>query len=240
MKLYDDVIKKWGSLLADCSIINLNTNAKENWPDVGSHQMILRSDMAYELGGSTPSLHAIGCTVVTDDESLVAADEILLAGPDLKDIGEDVSFARLTVALVDEAAMGQGNDLYNAIKKIGNAGYHVNPEGYMMRLSSVYNRESIRISKKAIEEGLSLEHAGNLMLRELHKNPCVRAAKIIFVTEASFDYEAADEEARKAVSITSAIDHIMKEAMTDCNTCGLKPVCDEVEGLREMHFGRKE
>ena len=240
MKLYDEVINRWSGFLKDRSTINLNINKQESWPDVGNHQMILRGDMAYELGGSTPSVYAIGSTAVTADESLVSADEIVLVGPDISEIKVDVSFARLTVVLVDSEAMGDGNALYNAVKKINNVGYHVNPEGYMMRLSSVYGRESIRISKPAIEKGLSFEHVGNLMLNELHKNPVVKAVKLVYVTDPSFDYKAASAAAADAASITATIDHIMKDAMTDCNTCGLKKVCDEVEGLREMHFGRSK
>ena len=24
---------------------------------------------------------------------------------------------------------------------------------------------------------------------------------------------------------------------TDCGSCSLKPICDEVEGMKELHFG---
>lgn len=40
--------------------------------------------------------------------------------------------------------------------------------------------------------------------------------------------------------VTRAIDHVMTAPMTDCNVCSLKKVCDEVEGIRELHFGKKE
>ena len=40
--------------------------------------------------------------------------------------------------------------------------------------------------------------------------------------------------------ITRAIDHAMTAAMTDCNVCSLKKVCDEVEGIRQLHFGQEQ
>lgn len=30
---------------------------------------------------------------------------------------------------------------------------------------------------------------------------------------------------------------MLKDVNTDCSSCGLEGVCDEVEDLRKMHFG---
>ena len=219
---------------------NINVSKESDWADAGSHQMILRSDMAYELGGSTPSFHAIGSTAITADRTFVNQDEILLIGPDIKDISSDISYGRLTIALVDEGSLGDGNTLFNAIKKIENVRYHVNPEGFMTRVSSVYGRESIRVSRDAINKGLSFEKVGNILLRKYHENPDIKAVKLVYITEPSFDYKALESDCKKASSITQTIDHIMKDAMTDCNSCSLQKICDEVEGLRTLHFGNQE
>lgn len=239
MKLYDEVINKWSDLINGHSLKKLNVSSKENWIDVGNHQMILRSDMAYELGGSVPSIYALGSTAVTANKDLVSEDELILIGPDLNEIDGDISYARLTIALVEENSIGDGNTLYNAIKKIDNVRYHVNPEGFMTRVSSVYGRESIRISKNALQKGLNFEKVGNLLLKKYHENKDIKAVKLVYITEPSFDFKALEESTKKASSITQTIDHIMKDAMTDCNTCSLQKVCDEVEGLRQLHFGQK-
>lgn len=239
MKLYDEVITKWSGLTTGCSIKKMNITDNPEWSDAGNHQMILRSDMAYELGGSTPSLYALGATAITADKSLVFQDEILLIGPDMNDISEDVSYARLTIALVDEDSLGDGNTLYNAIKKIDNVRYHVNPEGFMTRVSSVYGRESIRVSREAIVNGLNFEKVGNIFIRKYHENPDIKAVKIIYITDPYFDFKTLEESTRRASAITQTIDHIMKDAMTDCGSCALQKVCDEVEGLRQLHFSTK-
>lgn len=247
MKLYDEIIKKWGKLTSLCPTTLLTVNDDldnyTEWNDVGNHQMILRSDMAYELGGSSTSLYALGSTVVTEDESLFtdSKDELILIGNDLNLIKEDTSFARLAIVLIDSAnengaLKSEGNLLYNAIKKIDYIRYHVNPEGYMMRVSSVYGRESIRVSKEALKMGLSFEKVGNLMLKEFHKNAEIKAVKLYFITNKNFDYKSLEASIKNANEITNAIDHIMKNAMTDCSSCSLQKVCDEVEDLRKLHF----
>ena len=61
MKLYDEIIDGWYALLKDFPIRSLPLSGL--WPDTGERNMILRSDMAYELGGG--SLPALGATAVT-------------------------------------------------------------------------------------------------------------------------------------------------------------------------------
>ena len=47
-------------------------------------------------------------------------------------------------------------------------------------------------------------------------------------------------DAKKVHDITMTLSKILEGMPTDCTTCGLKDVCDEVEGLRELHFGSAE
>ena len=70
----------------------------------------------------------------------------------------------------------------------------------------------------------------------MKKNPKVKAVKTYFITEESFDFAALRKDVIQAEAITKTIDHVFKDMSTDCNTCNLKPVCDEVEGMRELHF----
>ena len=80
MKLYDEIIDGWSALLKDFSLRSLPLSGL--WPDTGERNMILRSDMAYELGGG--SLPALGATAVTVGG--FAEDRLLLCGPDLPEI----------------------------------------------------------------------------------------------------------------------------------------------------------
>ena len=43
--------------------------------------------------------------------------------------------------------------------------------------------------------------------------------------------------AKKCNAAASTLSHIMEGLPTDCSICSLKGICDEVEGMKELHFG---
>lgn len=235
MKLYDETIKEWLKILDSLQGRELDVKKGEDWKDIGNANMILRSDMAYELGGN--HLPALSGMTLTADTSLVPRDEVLLYGKDLGEIREDTPYARLAVLRVKENSMGEGNALYQAIRKMEYTKYHLNPEGFMMRISAASQREMVRVGKTALEKGLGFEQVGKLFLQSYHKNPQVEAVKLVFITLSDFPYEELEIYIKKAEEITKAIDHILKNLSMDCNVCSLKQICDEVEGMKELHFG---
>lgn len=235
MKLYDETIKEWLKILDFLQGRELDVKKGEDWKDIGNANMILRSDMAYELGGN--HLPALSGMTLTADTSLVPRDEVLLYGKDLGEIHEDTPYARLAVLRVKENSMGEGNALYQAIRKMEYTKYHLNPEGFMMRISAASQREMVRVGKTALEKGLGFEQIGKLFLQSYHKNPQVEAVKLVFITLSDFPYEELEIYIKKAEEITKAIDHILKNLSMDCNVCSLKQICDEVEGMKELHFG---
>ena len=192
--------------------------------------------MAFELGAEEKKLPALGCTLITASEKFVSCDETVLWGHELSDLKTDSPYARISVCLVDEKEMGEGENLFNAIKTINYTRYHYNPEGFMMRISAVRKRESVRISRDALSRGLSFEHAGNLLVSEFHKNPHVKAVKNIFINADDFDYARLENCIKRSEMIVKAIDHIAEVSVMDCGSCGLKKVCDEVEEMKELHF----
>lgn len=235
MELFDEVIEDINHQINQANTKSLRIRDDITWEDKGNNNMVLRSDMAYELGSTQSGSYAIGGTAYTACDSLVASDEIILIGDDLSDIHADTSYARIAICLVDSEAMGEGNKLYNAIRKIEYTRYHVNPEGFMIRVSSVNDRECVRVSKEAIDRGMDFETVGNLMIDEFKKNSRVLAVKLIFITDPAFDYESLQKTVKKSELITRTIDHILNNANMDCDTCNLSEICDEVEGMRELH-----
>ena len=233
MKLYDESIKELLDTIDLSKACRLDT-ANANWEDVGDHNLILRADMAFELGGGImPAVSVMG---VTASKELVPTDEVYLIGPDLKDIKEDQPYARIALVRVAEDSLGDGNALYNAIRKIEYVRYHINPKGYMTRISARNNREPVRVAAQALEEGLGFAQVGKLFLDTYHENKNIEAVKLIFITAPDFDYKSLSEQAKHLEDITGTIDHIFKNVMMDCGSCSLQKVCDEVEGLRELHF----
>ena len=129
---------------------------RDAWKDTGASELVLMKDAAFELGGSGKS--AVNFTCVTDDKSLVSGDEILLYGPDLKDIKGDSTFARIAFLGVKEISKDE-QEAFNTIQNMEFVKYHVFPEGYMMRVSPESNREQVRVSKKALKKGISFKKA---------------------------------------------------------------------------------
>lgn len=234
MKLYDEIVKKFKNLLEteESMVLPLGETP---WPEVSDRSMILRSEMAYELGGE--NLAAVGCTIITADKTLVPQDGVTLLGRDLLQISTDVPYARIALVRVREDTLGEGQALYQAIRGLEYTRYHFYPEGFMMRVSAARQKETVRIGKDALKKGLDFAKTGNRMISAFHRNAAVEAVHIYYVTAQEFDYQKLERLADEAEKITKTIDHMLQNAVMDCGACSLQKVCDEVEGLRELHFG---
>lgn len=207
------------------------------WKDTGESELVLMRDAAFELGGSGKS--AVNFTCVTSDTNLINTDEVLLYGSDLKEIKGDVPFARIVILGVDGIG-GDEQEAYNAIRNMEFVKYHVFPEGYMMRVSPESSREQIRVSKKAVKKGISFQSVGCDFIKQYKKNPQIKHVRVIFITDPNVDYKKLLETAGKVNDVTKTMNTILEGLPedVDCAHCSFKPVCDEVEGLKELHFGK--
>ena len=164
---------------------------------------------------------------------------MLLYGPDMKEIKGDVPFARLVILGVKDIDVEKKDATYAAIRNIEFVKYHVFPDGYMMRVSPESSREQIRVSKKAIKKGISFYKVGCDFIKQYKKNPNITNVRVIFITK-NVDFKALHDTAKKIDDVTKTMNTIL-EGMPedlDCASCSFKPVCDEVEGLKELHFGK--
>lgn len=241
LKIFDGVTEELYALLSHSDFKDI-TDAAKPVNDVGNHVMILRGDMAYELG--VVGKKGVGWSLVTKKEQ-IKDDRIFLLGKDLSEIKADCNYARISVvklkeseACKDEQGLA-GDKLYGAIRAIEYVRHHIFPEGFMMRISSAQNIESVRVAKSAVKAKLSFADVGELMLKQYHKNPLVEAVHIYYITEDYFEYDALKKFTEKSEAITRTIDHILKNAGMDCDSCNLSEICNEVEGLRELHFSQR-
>lgn len=236
MKLYDSVIAAAEEQLSPFKPKIWTYDEERVWPDAGVSELVLNRDAAYELGGS--GCPAVNFTCVTTEDRLIGQNQVLLYGPDLKEIKKDAPYAR--IALLKTAQLGEDDEAaYRAIRDMEFVKYHVFPKGYMFRISTGDFREQVRVSRAALKKGISFRSVGFDFIRQYLKNPNVLQVRLIFVTDPHAPYELLKENARKSADITRTLTHILDGMPTDCSSCSLKPVCDEVEGMRELHFGRK-
>lgn len=237
MELYNELIWETEGLLEGKPLQSWDYDSSAAWPDAGASELVLGRDAAFELGGSgKPALHY---TCVTTSPSLVERDQVLLWGPDLRELRTDAPYARIALLRVGDIESDDGDDTvaYNAIKDMEFVKYHVFPKGYMLRISTEDNREQVRVSRKALGEGMSFYRVGCDFIRCYRKNPNVLGVKLIFITAPDGPYEALAACGRRSTEITRTLCTILDGLPMDCSACHLKPICDEVEGMRELHFG---
>ena len=233
MKLFDGLINDALSLLRSCEWREHGFDPKKSAKEGDPNDLILRRDMAYELGeGSFP---ATSFTAITQDEAIVPDDRIYVIGDDLAELKADGPFARITIIRTDDVYEKGDQAAYNLIKSLETQKFRVSPEGYMVRASAMNNREQVRVSRKALKKGVSFEQIGDLLIKSYHVNPRVKAVAVWFITLPEAPYGDLDMIADKMNAVTKTLNHALADVSMDCRACEWKPVCDTVEGMREMH-----
>ena len=68
----------------------------------------------------------------------------------------------------------------------------------------------------------------------------VKGVQTYFITLPEFDYESLRNMVQQSEGIAEFLNHIYETVSMDCDSSGLKAVCDEVEGLKELHFNQNK
>ncbi len=234
MELYNSLIKETEALVAGRETKSWAYSEADCWKDIGSNELVLQKDAAYELGAQGKG--SANYVLFTSTSELVNRDQVIVCGPDLKEVRGDCDFARivlLRVGVLDD----DDEAVYRILKDIEFAKYHVHPEGYMVRMSPESHREQVRVSRKALAAGVSFRSIGASYIAEYKKDPNVMNATVIFCTAPGMDYAKMQTLAKKSTDVTNTLTHILEGLPTDCSVCALKDICDEVEGMKELHFG---
>lgn len=224
MDFFNFLIEETENILENLPKRNFECNFSNLWTDTGYSQVIMQRDSAFELSGT-------GFNLITSNE---INDEIIVIGKDLNEIKSDCKFSRISLVQIEESDEEQ--KIYDTIRKIEYVKYHYFPEGYMIRTSSRSHKEAVRVSKKALKKGLTFEKVGSLLINKYKEIPQVKGVKVFFVTDENVNFTQLNSIAEKNNQITETLNHIMNNVNFDCDTCKLKPICDEVEGMKELHF----
>lgn len=233
MKIFDELIQKTNKLLSDYVPRVYKADMKKSASEGSKNELVLGRDCAYELGAA--SLASVNLMLITNDAALVPESEIILYGQDLTQLKHDSPYARITILLTDDIEKGGDEGAYAIIKNIELKKFDASPAGYMVRVSALSNREQIRVSKAAVKLGLSFEQVGNFFIGKYAQNKHVQAVKIIFITLPEAPYRELDSLADNASAITKALNHALADLKMDCRACEWKPVCDTVEGMKDLH-----
>ena len=236
MKLYDSIIDVTMEALKEAPVQKVPYAPANSWKCLSDSEFIMQRDAGLELGGGgEPS---VNYTMVTTSDR-ITEDEILIVGKDLQAIHENVAFARIVMLRTKD--LGEDTDqekAFQAIRNLEFVRYHVFPEGYMVRVSSQSNQEQVRISSDALRKGISFAKVGASYISKYKEVDQVENVRVIFITDRKI-VESLRGNADKVDKITRTLTHILDGMPTDCGHCSMKAVCDEVDGMKELHLGKK-
>ncbi len=237
MKLYDNMIDVTMETLAGQQGKRADYSPDGAWKCLDNTEFIMQRDAGAELG-SAPN-PSVNYTCVSTSGK-VTRDEILVYGRDISEITSGCGFARIVILETND--LGEDTDTEKAFQAIRNlefVRYHVFPEGYMVRVSAQSNQEQVRISRDALRKRIDFAAVGSSYIKKYKEVPVVKNVRIIFITDAEL-VEKLVPNADKVDAITRTLTHILDGMPTDCGHCSMKAVCDEVEGMKELHLGKKK
>lgn len=229
MKLYDTLIEQTEKLFGQGSV---RLFSHRELPPGRTGEILLKKDTALELGGSCqPCVSTLAVTMRRSFEN-----DSYLSGKDLPNLSGDTSFGKAVFLEIEETEEEQ--ELFRRIKELEAVRYRYTPEGFMTRASAFNMREQIRISRKALAAGVSFSDYAEAVGRQYLAFDYVKSFRIYLTTDKQL-VQAMKEPAEKIRGMTSALNHILDHAVQDCASCSLKALCDEVEGLRELHGAKR-
>lgn len=226
MTLYDKFINQIFEILPS-EIIEFDYE-KSPLESGDKNSILLLRDTAYELGGS--QMPCVSTTVVSS--KIRFNDSVCLFGKDLYEIKQDCPFGKLVFLEIRDIPEEQA---FEKIKELEQVRYNFSPKGFMSRASALNLREQIRVSKNSIKNGVTFKDYGNALIDAYKKNPLVKSVKIVFLTKFT-DFDTLYMLCDKIKSTTSALNHIFDNVLFDCSSCNLKAICDEVDGMKELHM----
>ncbi|MCM1285971.1 MAG: hypothetical protein NC213_05640 [Acetobacter sp.] len=228
MNLYNSLINQIKNLLPEKSGKRFSYE-KPKLKKGDKNQILFLNETAFELGGS--QTHCVSTMAVSS--SMEFDNSVLLYGKDLYELKKDNEFGKIILLQIEDI---DEETAFDTIKEIELVRYNYSPVGFMTRASALSMREQIRISKNIVKKKISFKDYGNALIEEYLKNPIVKSVQIIFITDFDNKFDELYMTADKIKSTTSALNHILDNVMFDCSTCNLKEICDEVEGMKELHI----
>lgn len=229
--IFDKEIKALSKVFEGVATTKYDYDESKVLPTSEHSELVLLKDCAFELGGSDKPCAC--ATVITD--SIPLSNQTIVVGKQLKDIKKDCSYAKI-VLLGLKFGPDEEQGIFDLTKSFEYAKYKENVSGFMMRASAIRHREQVRVSKSAIKNGLTFEKLGDTTIANYLSKDVVKNVTVIFVADEDGVFDEITDFASRTSDILDAFNHILDNVLVDCAHCNLKQICDEVEGMREMHI----
>lgn len=205
-----------------------------NWNKLKSSDLILKGDTAIELGH--PSTKSTSYIMWTNMENMVSNNKITVIGPDLDEIKDDtMHYAKITLVKMKEYDDDKAYEMFQEMEKLR---LNINLEGYMIRSASQKTREWCRVSKNALKKGFSFQILGSELIKSYKEKDFIEDVEIIFVVGEKTLIDSLSKTGEKVTQTIKALNTIFDDIEYDCDACNFSGICDEIDGIKEIH-GKK-
>jgi len=200
------------------------------WPAGGDKNLVMAADVGVELGN--PQEESVSFVLWTEEISEIHDGRITLIGPDIPESrSQSRPFGK--VILLSGRGFDEGNT-YERYRQLDGLRFDLDLKGYMLRAASVYQKEWIRISRVAVEDGFSFRILGTELIHLFRRMDYIDAAEVLFVTSGPEDMTPLKGIATGAGRIIAAMGKMVDEWSMDCDACEYEDVCNAVEDLKRM------
>ena len=235
MELFDslfDTILRYQQKKNDSGLVKTYSyNEKISWPKTGNSHVIFEENTAIELGH--PQTGSLAFMLWTESPGRVNDERITVIGPDLHEIKERQSpFGKIMLLRCHGFNEENTRDRYTELDMLR---HQLRLKDYMLRAISQDMIEWSRISRRGMKAGFSFQVLGTELIREYKKPDYVDEAEIIFITSGEDDLQEIKPVAEKTSRVIEAMNSIFDNLELDCAACSFQDICDEIDGLREMH-----
>lgn len=242
LRIYDKQISELNNLLNSKEAKTSSFDSENILDLLEREELILRSDTAIELGNDNS--YAISSILFTTDINVPNSIEII--GQDIQELIKNKNctksnYSRIVIVKLkaDAVENKSSQQLYGIFRKLEYLRFNLFIKGLSFRISSIQNKEAVRISNDLIKKNVSFTQIGNTLINEYLKFPEVEAVKIIFISNTNTEFNKIFEKiktiANQVNNITDSLNEIFKGLKMDCSVCAQKQLCEEIDGLRELH-----
>lgn len=228
MQLHDEYTKQIQAVLNGMG--NSIDVVESSWTMLDKSDYLLDSETYIELGSVKDE--SLSFTVCSSEVNF--DDKIVLIGNDIKKLkGKVLDYAK--VVLVNVESVEDQNTMYKRIKEVERIKHSLNYEGTMLRASSLEGRECFRISKSAYKKKLDFAILGSELIKKFKTYDFIKNVQVFYIVDDKETISKLHEYPKKINMLTEALNHIFDDIVLDCESCAIKEICDEVDGMRETH-----
>lgn len=231
MKLFDLEIQKTIESLAGFQRKEL---AKvKPWPITEKPSFLMERESVLELGGyPRKSTCLIGATTNLE---LVNRDQISCYG-DLELFNKAAKHISFGIVILLNIQEPKPEMVYEEVKNLQYSFYKMHMENIMLRSSLQQLQVNLRLGKQAFKKDVTLEQIGSTIVSKYRELPNVKHVQVAFLLGEELPYGLINACAEKNTEILLALNNMIDREGLSCGTCGLKEICNEVEGLRQTHM----